>query len=90
MKRRDERIDNGAVQRVHRAFDETLGKPVFLGNLDEFFRARPAFEPLRAEITRFYEDSRAFFFTSAPDGAKLACNGLVDLCAHCRDREPFL
>jgi mxaA protein len=47
---------------LHRAFDRTWGEPLFRERLPDFFRARPAYLPLRSEIEAFFQDSYEVFF----------------------------
>jgi mxaA protein len=47
---------------LHQAFNRTLGEPLFIEGLDEFFRDHPAYDPLRHEIREFFQASYEVFF----------------------------
>lgn len=47
---------------LHQAFNQTLGEPLFIEGLDEFFRGHPAYDPLRNEIRDFFLASYEVFF----------------------------
>lgn len=47
---------------LHQAFNLTLGEPLFIEGLDEFFRGHPAYDPLRNEIRDFFLASYEVFF----------------------------
>jgi mxaA protein len=69
--------DTAAFLRLHRAFDETAGKPVLAEDLDIFFANHPRFDSLRPEIEAFFAASRHIFFgtrgmKAAPSAERLA------------------
>jgi mxaA protein len=47
---------------VHRAFDRTLGEPLFAERLPEFFAGHTGYAPLRGEIEGFFQCSYTLFF----------------------------
>ena len=55
------------TRRLHAALNAAAGRVVFAEGLDAFVAAAPRYAPLRAELGRFFERSRAGFFASAPD-----------------------
>ncbi|WP_228720008.1 nonribosomal peptide synthetase MxaA [Methylococcus geothermalis] len=59
---------------LHQAFNRTLGEPLFIEGLDEFFRAHPAYDPLRNEIRDFFQTSYEVFFG---EGAPVPRFGLM-------------
>jgi mxaA protein len=54
------------LRTLHRAFDQSAGKSMLSADVDEFVQQRPVFEPLRAEIVRFFEQSSARFYSVPP------------------------
>lgn len=70
---------------VHGALNRTAGEVLFEPGLDDFIRAQPRFQTLRAELQQFFQRSRAAFFGGAAgpdDGAWLR-----NFCRRCRDVE---
>jgi len=51
-----------ALRRMHRAFDQTAGRPLFRGELDAFFAQRPRFAQMRANTEKFFKLSQNEFF----------------------------
>ncbi|HYA19041.1 MAG TPA: hypothetical protein VEG25_00105 [Burkholderiales bacterium] len=51
-----------ALRRVHRAFDQTAGRPLFQGELGVFFVEHPRFARMRSTSERFFEISQNEFF----------------------------
>ncbi len=51
-----------ALLHLHRALDETAGRPVFLSDLPGFLEGFPAYADLRSRLEAFYADSRLVFF----------------------------
>lgn len=47
---------------LHQAFNRTLGEPLFIEALDEFFLGHPAYDALRNEIQDFFRASYEVFF----------------------------
>jgi mxaA protein len=74
-----------AFERVHAALNETAGEVLFEPGIDRFIDRWPRYAPLRAELARFFADSRAEFFAGA-DGAADA-RQLMAFCRRCRDLE---
>jgi mxaA protein len=68
---------------VHRAFDRTLGEPLFAERLPEFFDGRAGYAALRGEIEGFFRASYGLFFGdgTAPEGFGL--ERLEALCLAC-------
>ena len=58
-----------AVRRLHRAFDQTAGRSVFLEQLDRFFGEHPRYALLRGETEEFFRRSRAAFFGGGEPGS---------------------
>ncbi len=55
-----------ALLLLHRAFDESAGERVLAEDVDKFVERAPRFAPLRSDIARFFDMSRACFF-GGPD-----------------------
>jgi mxaA protein len=51
-----------AMLQLHRALDETAGRPVFLADLPDFLAGFPNYARLRERLEAFYADSRMVFF----------------------------
>ncbi|WP_026222695.1 hypothetical protein [Methylocystis rosea] len=51
-----------SIQSVHRALDRANGAILLSGDLPEFLRRRPEFEPLQVDFERFFETSKQLFF----------------------------
>lgn len=68
---------------VHRAFNQTLGQPLFAEQLDDFFLAQPRYAPLREDIEAFFAASYALFFGSGALPADYPLERLAALCRHC-------
>ncbi|MGX2040814.1 nonribosomal peptide synthetase MxaA [Methylocaldum sp. MU1018] len=75
---------------IHRAFNGVYGQPLFSQRLDAFFTERPAYAPLREEITAFFENSYELFFTERPKEAGFSISRLLRLCRDCYDIERSL
>ncbi len=50
---------------LHRAFDQTAGRSLFLEDLTQFFVEHPQFQPAADSIEHFFDQSRAVFFSAA-------------------------
>ena len=74
-----------AFERVHAALNETAGEVVFEPGLARFIAMRPRFAPLRDDLVRFFQDSRAEFFAGGDD--TVDARWLVMFCRRCRDVE---
>lgn len=77
------------LQQLHLAFDQTLGRRAFAGNLDQLLLKKPAFAPIRAEIEQFFALSREVFYLRPEAPATLAAHydWLRRFARHCRDCE---
>ena len=62
-----EQAHEAALLALHRAFDAASGKRMLADDLDQFLTRHSAFQPLRAEIERFFAASRAIFFGPAAE-----------------------
>jgi len=56
-----------ALRRVHHAFNQTAGAPVFAHDVERFLREHPTFLPLKAEIRAFFDSSQRIFFGAGGD-----------------------
>ena len=86
----DETTHLRAMQRLHRAFDETAGHAVFAGQLERFFALHGEFEDARTEAERFFGTSREEFFGEAHpghSGAFASLDAVLALARRCRDAE---
>lgn len=81
----DQHRERTALQRLHRAFDETAGRAVFKAHLERFFEEHPHFSSLRDEAETFYAVSRSQFFGIG--GERPAMDRLTALARRCRDLE---
>ncbi|MGH8743431.1 MAG: hypothetical protein ACREUY_04050 [Burkholderiales bacterium] len=50
------------LRRVHRAFDQTAGRPLFTEQLEAFFAEHPRFAQMQNTTQKFFELSRSEFF----------------------------
>jgi mxaA protein len=75
-----------AFRQVHEALNRTAGEVLFASGVDRFVAAHPRFQPLRDDLTGFFERSRLEFFG---DGAPRHEDAvwLLDFCRRCRDAE---
>ncbi len=55
------------TRRLHAALNAAAGRVVFAEGLDAFVATAPRYAPLREDLGRFFERSRAGFFAAAPD-----------------------
>lgn len=78
-----------AYRRFHEALNASAGAVLFEQGLDDYLAAQPRYAPLRAELQRFFAESRAAFFGAEDAHATLqaAMPALRDLCRRCRDAE---
>lgn len=51
-----------ALRRVHRAFNQTAGRPLFAEQLEAFFAEHPRFAQMQSTTVKFFELSRVEFF----------------------------
>lgn len=72
LRRQGAKVDlrRQAFSTVHRAFDRSLGEPLFAEHLPEFFDRHPHYEGLRKEIESFFAASYGLFFGSTDDTEK--------------------
>jgi mxaA protein len=68
---------------VHRAFDRTLGEPLFAERLPEFIAGRSGYEGLRQEIEGFFRASYSLFFGDGDAAEGFTLNRLDALCLAC-------
>jgi mxaA protein len=86
----DERTRRRAMQRLHRAFDETAGHAVFAEHLAGFFALHGELAGTRTEAERFFRISREAFFggsTEAHPDASASLDVVLALARRCRDAE---
>lgn len=78
-----------ALRRVHQAFNETAGVPVFACALGRFLSEHPTFLPLKAEIKVFFDRSRRIFFAEGADVEmeRYPLHALEQLCRRCHECE---
>lgn len=78
-----------AVARVHKSLNATAGNIVFNDNLDQFVKHKPAFEPVKADIERFFGLSRQVFFEqkATHQAGETPLDWLRHFCRRCRDCE---
>ncbi len=77
----DNRDAKSAALAFHRALNQTAGYAVFQDRLERFLRQHPAFRPLEAELTQFFQASRQLFFQGHEPPAFL--ERLESLCRAC-------
>lgn len=75
-----------AYARLHQAFNETYGQPLFAAQLDQFLTAQPAWVELRPQLDAFFKASYAVHF--GPDAghspAGYPPERLLELALACR------
>lgn len=88
-RRFEESVYRQALQRLHRAFNETAGRAIFSGQLEVFHAGHARFRGLESSIDRLFEESRSVFFLSGPraPSAEHDLSRLIGLCREFRDRE---
>jgi len=78
-----------AVARLHESLNKTAGSSLFTNNIEVFFKAKPAFSPMKKDIEKFFGLSRQVFFE--PEAThNLGVNSktwLLLFCRHLRDCE---
>ena len=74
---------------VHQALQQVAGHSVFGNNVEQFIQEKPAYQPARPEIERFFHLSRQVFFDSktSPQLGMPAKQWLRTFCRHMRDCE---
>ena len=78
-----------ALQRLHRAFDESAGRTLFAEHLDAFFADRPGADGLRAATVDFFALSRGEFFAADAAAPAQSLKSLLQFCRRWRERERF-
>jgi mxaA protein len=68
---------------VHRAFDQTLGEPLFAERLPDFIAGRTGYEGLRREIEGFFRASYSLFFGNGAPAEDFTLARLDRLCLAC-------
>jgi mxaA protein len=78
-----------SISVVHQAIQKVAGHSVFGNNVDLFLQEKPAYQPARPEIERFFNLSRQVFFDSKTplDLGMPAKQWLRKFCRHMRDCE---
>jgi mxaA protein len=78
-----------AVARVHQSLNTTAGSSLFNDNIDAFIQAKPAFSPMKKQLTNFFDLSRRVFFEPHIDIANNEAPKawLLNLCRQLRDCE---
>ncbi len=77
-----------ALQRVHHAFNQTAGAPIFAHALERFLREHPTFLPLKTEITVFFDSSQRIFFAAGDLGTDhYPWHALEQFCRRCQECE---
>jgi mxaA protein len=79
----DEAARRLAFTAVHRAFNQTLGQPLFAEQLDDFFLAQAHYVPLREDIEAFFAASYVLFFGSGAPPTSYPLERLAALCRQC-------
>lgn len=67
-----------ALRRVHRAFDQTAGRPLFAEQLEAFFAEHPRFAQMQSTTQKFFELSQSEFFGIGADERPM--NWLLTFC----------
>ncbi len=78
-----------ALEEIHKAFNETAQRTVFIERLDIFFDEHKKFIPLRSSIENYFTYSRKYFFEGIDDqeNTEYALSDLIDFMEQCRDIE---
>jgi mxaA protein len=78
-----------AIGVVHQALQQVAGHSVFGNNVENFLQQKPAYQPAKPEIERFFNLSRQVFFDpkTALDLGMPAKQWLRTFCRHMRDCE---
>lgn len=79
----DETALRAGYTAVHRAFNQTLGQPLFAEKLAEFFDGNSRYRPVRADMEAFFAASYRLFFGSGAQPADFSLERLAALCRHC-------
>jgi mxaA protein len=76
-----------AVERIHKALNETAGRSLFVENVDGFLAAQHAEENLANMTRQFFQVSRNEFFGSGNADSHRSLAWLLSFCAAWRDVE---
>jgi mxaA protein len=68
---------------MHRAFERTLGKPLFAEDLPRFYQQHPDYQALRADIEAWFEASYRQFFGADASPEDFTLERLHALCCAC-------
>lgn len=72
---------------MHRAFERTLGKPLFAEDLPRFYQQYPEYRALRSDIEAWFEASYRLFFGAGAPPEDYTLERLHALCCACLRRE---
>lgn len=72
---------------THRAFERTLGKPLFAEDLPRFYQQYPDYRALRSDIDAWFEASYRLFFGAEASPEDYTLERLHALCCACLRRE---
>lgn len=78
-----------SINVVHQAIQQVAGHSVFSNNIEHFLQEKPAYQPVRPEIERFFSLSRQVFFDAKTplELGMPAKQWLRTFCRHMRDCE---
>ena len=76
-----------AVERIHRALNETAGRSLFIENVDQFLANRGADDSLKTLTQQFFELSRNEFFGAGTSDSRRSLTWLLNFCRAWRDVE---
>lgn len=58
----DEQGYENALKIIHKAFNVTAGKTLFIENIDNFLELYPRYSPLHSDIVHFFDQSNQYFY----------------------------
>lgn len=76
-----------ALTTMHHALNDLNGRPLFKHGLDLFYRVRPDYAGLAADLEWFFNYSNRYFFAGKQQGDETALARLKTLCLRCREIE---
>lgn len=78
-----------AVERTHKALNQTAGTTLFNHNTAQLLQSKPQFAPMQSDISAFFTLSNQVFFnaTNNEQAAKTSKVWLLSFCRHMRDCE---
>ncbi|MFK8067039.1 MAG: hypothetical protein AB8D52_02215 [Gammaproteobacteria bacterium] len=78
-----------ALEEIHKAFNQTAKRTVFIEKLDNFFDENKKFTPLRSSIENYFTYSRKYFFEGLTDqeNDEYTLPDLINFLEQCRDIE---